>query len=281
MVKSVNIKILEKDEEHIKLIIEDVSNSFVNSLRRVLISEIPTIAIEEVWIVENNTVLYDKILAHRLGLIPLKTDLESFNLPAECGCGGAGCPQCRVSFTLTKEAVNEDVMVYSGDLESADPKVVPVSDKIPIVKLMKGQKVVLEAYGILGIGKDHAKWQASNTSSYKYYPNVEIDYDKCTNCEDCIEICPRKVFGKKDKKVIVERNIECSLCRECIKACEDDAINLNWFENKFIFNVETSGSMPAEELIFQALKVLNKKAEGFLNELKNVLTNGSEDKNND
>ena len=272
-----NIEILEKDDEHVKFIIEGVTNSFVNSLRRVLLSEIPTMAIVEVWIVENNTVLYDKILSHRLGLIPLKTDLESYNFPDECECGGSGCPQCRVSFTLSQEALNEDVMVYSGHLEPADPKIVPVSDKIPIVKLIKGQKVVLEAYGSLGIGKNHAKWQASTTSSFKNYPIIEIDDNKCTNCEQCMEICPQNVFIKKNKKVAVERILDCTLCKECVKICEDSAINLSWFEDKFIFNVETSGAMPAEELVKQALIVLRKKAEDFLTELNKKLTNGNDD----
>ena len=275
--KLVNIEILEKDDEHIKFVIENVTNSFVNSLRRVLISEIPTMAIVEVWIVENNTVLYDKILSHRLGLIPLKTDLDTYKFPEECECVGTGCPQCRVSFTLSQEAINEDLMVYSGHLEPADPKVVPVSDKIPIVKLIKGQKVVLEAYGSLGIGKKHAKWQSSTTSSFKNYPNVEIDYDKCTNCEDCITACPRNVFVKKAKKVVVEQVLDCTLCKECIKICEDAAVNLSWADDKFIFNVETSGAMPPEELIKQALQVLNKKAEGFLAALKDKLSNGSDD----
>ncbi|MHA1785796.1 MAG: DNA-directed RNA polymerase subunit D [Candidatus Helarchaeota archaeon] len=270
-VNFVNIEILEKSNDHIKFVVGDVSSSLVNSLRRVLISEIPVMAIEEVWILENNTVLYDKMLAHRLGLIPLKTDLESFKLPSECECQGAGCPQCRVTFTLSKEAVNEDEIVYSGDLVSSDPKTVPVVDNIPIVKLIKGQKVELEAYSVLGIGKEHTKWQASTTSSYKNYPKIEIIENACTNCENCIDACPQKLFVLKDKKVVLENILNCTLCKECIKACEDDAINLNWYEDKFIFNVESSGALPPEVLVFQALKIFNLKVQNFLEEIKKIL----------
>ena len=123
------IEILEKNNDIIKFIVDDVAPSFVNALRRILISEIPVMAIEEVWITENSSIVYDKVMSHRLGLIPLKTDLESFNLPSECECEGIGCPQCRVSFSLSKEALTEDIYVYSGDLEPDDPKVVPVVDR--------------------------------------------------------------------------------------------------------------------------------------------------------
>ncbi len=265
------IEILEKDNEQIKFIVEDVSASFVNALRRILISEVPVMAIEEVWITENSSIVYDKIMSHRLGLIPLKTDLESFNLPSECECEGIGCPQCRVSFSLSKEAVTEDVVVYSGDLEPDDPKVVPVVDNIPIIKLNKGQKVEFEAYAILGIGKNHAKWQSSTTTSYKMIPIININEKKCTNCEECIKNCPQNIFLKKDKKITTQNINNCSLCKECLKACEDEAIDLSWNQRKFIFIVESTGAMPPEELVIEALKILNKKVTNFLEEIKNIV----------
>ena len=263
------IEILEKDNDQITFIVEDVAASFVNALRRILISEIPVMAIEEVWITENSSIVYDKIMSHRLGLIPLKTDLESFNLPSECECDGVGCPQCRVSFSLSKEATTEDIYVYSGDLEPDDPKVVPVVDNIPIVKLNKGQKVEFEAYAILGIGKDHAKWQSSTTTSYKVVPIIEINENKCTNCEKCINTCPQNIFIKKDKKIAIQNINNCSICKECLKACEDEAINLSWHERKFIFTVESTGAIPPEELVIHALKILNSKVTEFLEEVKN------------
>ncbi len=103
-------------------------------------------AIEDVIIIENTSVLYDEVIAHRLGLIPLKTDLDTFVLPEECDCKSElGCSKCRASFTLEVESVDEPVMVYSSDLKG-DSDVTPVSGGIPIVKLGPSQRLKLELY---------------------------------------------------------------------------------------------------------------------------------------
>lgn len=122
-------------------------------------------AIDEVVILENSSVLYDELVAHRLGLLPLKTDLERYILPEQCDCRSPlGCPKCRVLLVLDAQARDRVVTVYSGELVSEDKEVIPISDKIPIVKLATGQKVKLEAYAKLGRGMDHAKWQPVSAS---------------------------------------------------------------------------------------------------------------------
>ncbi|MHA1861394.1 MAG: DNA-directed RNA polymerase subunit D, partial [Candidatus Ranarchaeia archaeon] len=73
----VELRILDKDEEQIRFILKDVDVAFANALRRTILTEVPALAIDEVVIVENSSALYDEILAHRLGLIPLKTDLDT------------------------------------------------------------------------------------------------------------------------------------------------------------------------------------------------------------
>ncbi|RLG72705.1 MAG: DNA-directed RNA polymerase subunit D, partial [Thermoprotei archaeon] len=78
------IRILEKDSKTIKLLIEDSTLAFVNAIRRLAISDVPTLAIDEVAFLDNTSVLYDEIIAHRLGLIPLTTDLEHYKSPEEC-----------------------------------------------------------------------------------------------------------------------------------------------------------------------------------------------------
>lgn len=57
-----------------------------NSLRRIMISEAPTMAIEHVYITNNTSVIQDEVLAHRLGLIPLLVDPELFSYKV----GGGG-----------------------------------------------------------------------------------------------------------------------------------------------------------------------------------------------
>ena len=77
------------DERVAKFTLSGVSTSFANMFRRAMMSEVPTLAIENVRIYDNTSVLFDEMLAHRLGLIPLRTDLEQYRLRSECTCGGA------------------------------------------------------------------------------------------------------------------------------------------------------------------------------------------------
>jgi len=161
----VNIKVLEDTGMSIKLELSGIDRSYANAIRRFCISEVPTMAIDDVVILENSSVLYDEILAHRLGLIPIKTDLDRYVLPEKCDCKSElGCNKCRVLFVLDSTARERVTTVFSGDLVSEDKETRPVSETIPIVKLAKGQSIKLEAYARLGRGKEHAKWQPCTVS---------------------------------------------------------------------------------------------------------------------
>ncbi len=167
-----DIKLLSKELETLRFVLSDVSPAFANALRRIMISEVPVMAIDDVMILENNSVMYDEILAHRLGLIPVTTD-QSYNLPEDCTCKSElGCERCRASFSMEVEASDPVEVVYSSHLRPENPDVRPVADKIPIVKLVQGQKVKLEAYARLGRGRIHAKWQPVSACTYSYDPKT-------------------------------------------------------------------------------------------------------------
>ncbi len=227
-------------------------------------------AIDEVMVIENSSVLHDEILAHRLGLIPLTTDLDNYKLPEECSCkSDLGCKLCRVSLILDVEAGDKMMIVYSGDLKSDDPNVIPVSNRIPIVKLAPRQKVKLEIYARLSRGKDHAKWQPVSMCAYKYLPRINIDEGKCDGCGKCINICPKRILIKANSVVSVQRVLDCTLCQDCVKACpkKPPAIQVKWNENSFVFSFESTGALPVERIAFEAFKILDKRLEGLLNSL--------------
>jgi len=164
-----DIKVLSKDQDTLRFVLSGVKPAFANALRRIMVSEVPVMAIDDVMILENNSVMYDEILAHRLGLIPITTDLESYNLPEECTCKSElGCSKCRASLSLEIEASDPVEVVYSSHLKPENPEIRPVSDKIPIVKLATGQRVKLEAFARLGKGRTHAKWQPVSAATYSY-----------------------------------------------------------------------------------------------------------------
>ena len=168
-----DIKVLSKEQDGLRFVLSGVPPAFANALRRIMISEVPVMAIDDVMILENNSVMYDEILAHRLGLIPVTTD-QSYNLPEECSCKSElGCERCRASFSLEVEASDPVEVVYTSYLRPENPDVRPVSDKIPIVKLAQGQKIKLEAYARLGRGRVHAKWQPVSACTYSHDPRAK------------------------------------------------------------------------------------------------------------
>jgi len=266
------VKIVEKNDFSARLIVEGADTAFMNSLRRIMLAEVPSMAIDEVVVIENSSMLHDEILAHRLGLIPLKTDLDSYNLPEDCPCKSElGCNLCRVSLTLDVEAKNGVKTVYSGDLTSENPNIVPLSDRVPILKLAPDQRIRLEAYARLGKGEKHAKWQPVTACAYKHFPKVKIDERRCDSCGKCVDVCPKRVLSVVEggKKLELRNVIDCSMCKDCVDACpmSPPAVEVSWDKEAFVFDVESSSTLPVERIVLEALKILDKKAESFMEQL--------------
>lgn len=267
----VEIQILEKTDEFMRFIVSGVSVPFVNALRRTMLTEVPAMAIDELVILENSSILNDEILAHRIGLIPLKTDLDSYNLPEECKCESEfGCNLCRANLTLEAEAGDRTMMVYSADLKPDNPDIIPVSGKIPIAKLAPEQKIKFEAYARLGKGKKHAKWQPVSMCTYMHFPEINVDSKRCDACGKCVKVCPEEILIKTKKGIKIQHETECTLCMDCSDACPKDpsAIEVSWDKNGFIFKIESTGSIPVERIVTEAVKIFDKKVKEFSKELK-------------
>ncbi len=267
----VEIEILEKTDDYMRFIVEGVNVPFVNALRRIMLTEVPAMAVDELVILENSSMLNDEILAHRMGFIPLKTDLDSYNLPEECTCKSEfGCNLCRLTLTLEAEATEKTITVYSRDLKSENLDITPVSDKIPIAKLAPEHKIKLEAYARLGKGKDHAKWQPVSMCTYKYLPQAKIDLERCNACAECVKLCPERVLIDMEEGIETQNVIECTLCMDCVDACPQNpaAIEISWDKEAFVFEIESTGALPVERIMLEALKILDKKIKDFSTQLK-------------
>jgi len=266
------IKIVDKNDFFARLIIEGVDSGFMNSLRRIIVAEVPAMAIDEVVVIENSSMLHDEILVHRLGFVPLKTDLDSYNLPEECSCKSElGCNLCRVSLTLNVEAKDGLSIVYSGDLVSENPNIRPVSDRIPIVKLASDQHLKLESYARLGKGEKHAKWQPVSMCAYKNFPKVKINERECDSCGKCVDVCPKRVLSVSEggKKLELRNVIDCTVCRDCIDVCPKSplAIEVSWNKDVFVMDIESTGALPIDRILLEAIKILDRKFESFLEQL--------------
>lgn len=258
-------KNFEEDEnpQAITFVVEGVTAKFMNTLRRIILSQIPVMAIEDVIFIENSSPLFDEIIAHRLGLIPLKTDLEYYNLPKDCSCGGLGCTLCQVDFHLEKQ-VTEPTIIYSSAMKSTDPKVYPVTGKIPIVKLEKNMSLVFEAYARLGTGREHAKFQAVSTTAYRHYPDIEIakTWKSKKEVEEAIQGCPRHLFehagGKKAPTLVDDWWKECTLCKEC-EIHSDGKIKVSPVKDKYIMFIESTGALPVKVILEKAVEIFKAK----------------------
>jgi DNA-directed RNA polymerase subunit D len=161
-----SLEVISKDESKMSVKLKDIPLQYSNALRRLCLNGVPIFAIDTVDIIENSSVLPDEGLAHRLGLIPIKTDLTRFNEPSKCDCQSeTGCSNCKVMLVLDSGDTEVTKTILSEELTSEDDSIKPVSDKIPIVQLAPGQRVKVECYARLGRGREHAKWNASNIAT--------------------------------------------------------------------------------------------------------------------
>jgi len=237
------IKIISLNEEEIVFDMIGIDAAIANAFRRILISEVPTMAIERVVIRENTSIIQDEVLAHRLGLIPIKADPRQFEyFPG----GDAMDSSNTIAFSLNitcernpeaKDDAPEEVRyinskVYSRHLEYVPPtagqtqdniKYAPVAPDILIAKLRPGQTISLMCYCVKGIGKDHAKFSPVATAFYRLMPEIKLLQEiRGKKAKQLVDLCPMKVFdiedlGNGEFRAYVARPRQCTMCRECIR----------------------------------------------------------------
>lgn len=277
-----DIEIIEMAERKAKFILKNSSPAMANALRRTLLSDIPKMAIDKVEFhlgpimyddkeYESVTPLFDEIIAHRLGMVPVPTDLNLFCPQSECVCGGEGCPNCTIMYSLNKIG---PCTVLSGDLEPLGNPDLRVKDEfIPIVELTDGQAVLIYATAVMGTAKTHVKWQVANGVGYKYLPVVEVDEGMASDEEvlKCADICPKKVFEVEGGKLVVRNPLECSLCRACTdRLGERGGITVTGDDTNFFFKFETDGSLTAQQALGKAVEILADEANDFKAQLEQL-----------
>ena len=249
--------IVSLTEDTIRFLIEGVDTAFVNSLRRAMVAEVPTMTIEDIFYFDNSSLVPDEILANRIGFTPLKTDLDSYILPEDCDCGAElGCPKCRAVLTMDVESTGDTITVYSGDLVPDDPNTAPASDKIVLAKLADGQAIKFEAYAQLGQGKVHAKWSPVSMCVYQNVSLVPIE-DKAKT-EECVSDCgdAAVIEGSNLKIIDIQKFESCKRCRELVPR---ETIIDSLKPDEFLFTVESTGALPPKRIVTEAAKILKQK----------------------
>lgn len=284
------LKVLSQEPNKAQLEIRDADHTFVNSLRRTLIAEVPKMTIDEVDFhlghlgteedpethklvdYESLSPLFDEIIAHRLGMLPIPTDLTTYTFSDHCSCGGEGCPSCTMMYSLNKKG---PCTVYSGDLEpvmgSEELKV--LDPRIPIVTLAPQEGLLLYARAKLGQGRDHAKWQVCSGVGYTYCHTVTIQNHP--SVKPLFELFGEENFQKKGKNYVLDDALK---VKELLKVLHRfpsnaelrDHLDIKEEADRFLLRFETDGSLTAHEALLYSLRVLSGRFETFQVHLKEM-----------
>ena len=251
------IQILTKDDKEMSFSVEDIKAPFANELRRVMMQEVRTMAVEWVDFRKNDSALPDELVANRIGQIPLTFDRKAYNLPEECECGGKGCVNCQVELVLKKKGPG---VAYASDMKTKAKDVQPVFDKIPIVELFEDQELQFEAIAQLGTGKKHVKWQAAIVG-YRNPQTVTIDTKKVEGeaCRKAVEKYTKKSLKDAKEKIVITDPQTANLVMQAVDICPPDSIKSEFNENVFVFNVESVSGLEPEQIVESAGEILEKK----------------------
>ena len=177
-----SLEITNENDEKVSVKIKGVPLQYANALRRICLNGVPIYAVESIDVLENSSVLADEGVAHRVGLIPLKTDLSASK---------DGNENDKIMLTLDSGIADETRTIMSGELKSQDESVVPTSNDIPIVTLAPGQSIKFEAYARLGKGTEHARWNSANVATLT---ETEKDDERVLTVESTGALNPKHII---------------------------------------------------------------------------------------
>lgn len=255
------VKISEADKGYVNFELSNVDLSFANSLRRTMLSEVPTLAIDIVEIEANTSVLPDEFIAHRLGLIPLcSKNIEDMLEARDCECDGY-CEQCSVILTLHARCTGDDIMrVYARDLVVdqqranqylGNPVITdPEGLGTVICKLRKEQEVRMRCIARKGIAKEHAKWAPTSAVGFEYDPHNKLRHMDLWYEED-----PEKEWLKSPNARWEE------------PPQESEPFDYDALPTRFYVEVESIGALEPDAIVHSAIKVMQMKLAIVLTDL--------------
>jgi DNA-directed RNA polymerase II subunit RPB3 len=275
-----DIELVRIEDDYLEFYLLNADLSFANSFRRVIIAEVPTMAIDMVNIRANTSPLFDEFISHRLGLIPLNSSsISKYEYSRKCNCNEF-CELCSVQFSLKEKCIEESMEITTDHIKSnnLDSTVFPIKneseDPILICKLRKNQEIDIHMIAKKGIGKEHSKWSPVSSVVMQHVPEIEF-FDKINNLDklsldnkkDFVASCPTKVYklDEQKKTIEIENILNCTYCEECLVKIDSfgmdrtKVIRIAAKKNKFLFKIESIGSLKVEQIVIDAFHELKSK----------------------
>ncbi|WP_265111977.1 DNA-directed RNA polymerase subunit D [Halosolutus halophilus] len=240
MTEEYDVEFVEREDREARFLVRGVTPAFANGIRRAMVADVPTMAIDTVRFVENSSVMFDEQLALRLGLVPLTTPPE-----------GEFGEDDTVTLSIDVEG---PATAYSGDLVSSDDLVRPADENVPIIDLKDDQRLEAEADAVLDRGKGHAKHQGGVAVGYRHLQRVEVVGD-LPEFEDEESQIVRGVI-EEDGELVPTDEFDHDLSNRY----PGKEVRIEDVPNAFVFHVETDGSFDIEELVTRAADTIEARA---------------------
>ncbi|XP_030384014.1 DNA-directed RNA polymerases I and III subunit RPAC1 [Scaptodrosophila lebanonensis] len=293
--QKLHIVVVRNDEDGLEFDMIGVYPAIANAFRRLMLSEVPSMAIEKVYIYNNTSIIQDEVLAHRMGLLPLKADPRLFSYRTE-ESPETGTEQDTLEFelkvrctrrkdTLKDQAHFDDIYknhkVYSGHLKwlpkgkqaqiYSESSVSCVHNDILITQLRPGHELDLRLIAVKGIGKDHAKFSPVATAYYRLLPQIELNREVTGKDAYLLQRCfsPGVIGIDENERAYVKDARYDSCSRNVFRYPQlMDAVTMARVRDHYIFNVESVGALKPEVIFVEAVKALKKKCRAFIDEIE-------------
>jgi DNA-directed RNA polymerase subunit D len=235
-----DVEFIEREQRSARFLARGVSPSFANGVRRAMIADVPTFSIDTVRVIENSSVMFDEQIGLRLGLVPLTTPVDEFDVGDE------------VTLSIDVEGPGA---AYSGDLVSSEELVQAAEENVPIIELKEGQRLELEADAVLDRGREHAKHQGGVSVGYRHLQRAEVVGERGEFEDDEPQIV-RSVVEDDGELVPTE-----AFDHDLSERYPGKEVEVTDVEDAFVFHVETDGSFAVEELVLAAVDSIEGRAE--------------------
>ncbi len=247
-----DVKKVYEDGSQTKYLVKGTNHIFMNTLRRAIMTCVPCLAVETVQIYENDSVIFDEMLANRLGLLPIKTDVKTYK------------KNDTVKLVLEKTG---PCMVTSKDIKCTDPKIEVLDKKIPITKLGKDHNLKIEMTAVMNTGDEHAKFQPAIVS---YNEIIEIENDKGYDTKAIVSQMPKGSIEVKAGKLFLSDPYNVNNQNQHLDILRKNGVKFSFSKTDFVLTIDSTGQLTPKEVLQSAIEQLELKFTELEEQIKKI-----------